>query len=84
MQDINSKKNIAIFSGFITPARVAHYGDIFRSKISEGIKIRCVTRPPKMNGNMKESLGEEALNALEAIGCIVDTRGSIHQSRHYR
>ena len=34
---------------------------------------------PKMNGNMKESLGEEALNALEAIGCIVDTRGSIHQ-----
>lgn len=80
MQDINSaKKNIAIFSGFITPARVAHYGDIFRSKISEGIKIRCVTRPPKMNGNMKESLGEEALNALEAIGCIVDTRGSIHQ-----
>ena len=28
---------------------------------------------------MKESLGEEALNALEAVGCIIDTRASIHQ-----
>ena len=80
MSDIDSaKKNIAIYSGFITPARVAHYGDVFRSKISKGVKIRCITRPPKMNGNMKESLGKDALDALEAIGCIVDTRGSIHQ-----
>ena len=80
LKDIQlAKESVAIFSGFITPARVAHYGEVFRAKISEGVKIRCVTRPPALNGNMKHSLGEEALNALEAVGCVVDTRGSIHQ-----
>ena len=74
-----AKKTIAIFSGFITPARVAAYGDIFRQKIAEDVKIRCVTRPPDRNGSMKPELGKEALNSLEAIGCIVDTRASIHQ-----
>ena len=79
MQDIKkAKKTIAIFSGFITPRRVATYGDIFRQKIAEGVKIRCVTRPPDKNGSMKPELGREALNSLEAIGCIVDTRASIH------
>tara|TARA_B000000565_G_C23774665_1_gene373598 strand:- start:926 stop:2359 length:1434 start_codon:yes stop_codon:yes gene_type:complete len=74
-----AKKTIAIFSGFITPARVAAYGDIFRRKIAEGVKIRCVTRPPDRNGSMKPELGKEALDSLEAIGCIVDTRVNIHQ-----
>ena len=74
-----AKKTIAIFSGFITPARVATYGDIFRQKITEDVKIRCVTRPPDRNGSMKPELGKQALDSLEAIGCIVDTRASIHQ-----
>jgi superfamily I DNA and/or RNA helicase len=74
-----AKKTIAIFSGFITPARVATYGDIFRQKIAEDVKIRCVTRPPDRNGSMKPELGKQALDSLEAIGCIVDTRVSIHQ-----
>ena len=74
-----AKKTIAIFSGFITPARVATYGDIFRQKIAEDVKIRCVTRPPDRNGSMKPELGKQALDSLEAIGCIVDTRASIHQ-----
>ena len=75
----NAKSNIAIFSGFITPNRVAHYGDIFRTKIAEGVQIRCVTRPPKNNGSMRVELGTQALDALEAIGCVVDTRTTIHQ-----
>jgi superfamily I DNA and/or RNA helicase len=74
-----AKKTIAIFSGFITPARVAAYGDIFRQKIAEDVKIRCVTRPPDRNGSMKPELGKQALDSLEAIGCIIDTRVSIHQ-----
>jgi superfamily I DNA and/or RNA helicase len=76
---IKAKKSIGIFSGFITPKRVAHYGDLFRQKIASGVTIRCVTRPPKLNGSMKPALGKEALDALEAIGCIIDTRASIHQ-----
>jgi hypothetical protein len=80
LEDIkNAQQSIGIFSGFITPNRVAHYGDIFRQKIASGVTIRCVTRPPKLNGSMKPILGKEALDSLEAIGCIVDTRASIHQ-----
>ncbi len=80
IEDIKkAKKTIAIFSGFVTPARVAAYGDIFRQKIAEDVKIRCVTRPPNSNGSMKPELGKQALDSLEAIGCIVDTRVSIHQ-----
>jgi hypothetical protein len=80
LEDIKkAKKSIAIFSGFITPKRVAHYGDLFRQKIASGVTIRCVTRPPNLNGSMKPALGKEALDALEAIGCIIDTRASIHQ-----
>ena len=80
LEDIKkAEKTIAIYSGFITPSRVAHYGDTFRAKISEGVKIRCITRPPRLNGNMREELGKEALDALENIGCVVDTRANIHQ-----
>ena len=80
LEDIkNAQQSIAIFSGFITPNRVAHYGDLFRQKIASGVTIRCVTRPPNLNGSMKPTLGKEALDALEAIGCVIDTRASIHQ-----
>jgi hypothetical protein len=43
---LKAKSSIVIFSGFVTPRRVAEYGDLFRSKIAEGVKVRCVTRPP--------------------------------------
>ena len=60
LEDIkNAQQSIGIFSGFITPNRVAHYGDIFRQKIASGVTIRCVTRPPKLNGSMKPILGKE-------------------------
>jgi len=79
-QDIgNAKKSIAIYSGFITPRKVASYHDLFRAKINQKVAIRCVTRPPNRNGGMHESIGKEALDALEGIGCRVDTRNNIHQ-----
>jgi ssDNA-binding Zn-finger/Zn-ribbon topoisomerase 1 len=74
-----AKKSVAIYSGFITPQRVAAYESLFRRKLAEGIKIRCVTRPPKRNGSIPESLGRDALNGLEAMGCVVDTRWDIHE-----
>jgi hypothetical protein len=75
----NARKSIVIFSGFITPERAAKMGDVLRAKINEGVKVRCVTRPPNRNGSMPEELGKSALAALEAIGAAVDLRNEIHE-----
>ncbi len=72
-------KGIAIYSGFVTPQRVATYEALFRRKLSEGVKIRCVTRPPARNGSIPADVGREALDGLEAMGCIVNTRWDIHE-----
>jgi PLD-like domain len=74
-----AKKSVAIYSGFVTPQRVAAYESLFRRKLTEGLKIRCVTRPPKRNGSIPDDLGRDALNALESWGCVVDTRWDIHE-----
>lgn len=78
--DMNrAERSIVIYSGFITPERVASYGDLFRAKIADGIGIRCVTRPPRFNGSIPEELGKQALDALEGIGVVVDCRRNIHE-----
>ena len=74
-----AKKGIAIFSGFVTEQRVATYEALFRQKKAEGIAIRCVTHPPKNNGSMPIEQGKAALDGLEHMGCVVDTRGEIHE-----
>jgi PLD-like domain len=76
--DLNAaKKSIVIFSGFITPMRAAQMGDLLRRKITDGVRVRCVTRPPRYNGNIPEELGRQALKSLEAIA--VDLRSRIHE-----
>ena len=72
-------KGVAIYSGFVTPQRVAAYESLFRRKLLEGVKIRCVTRPPARNGSIPADVGREALDGLEAMGCIVNTRWDIHE-----
>lgn len=72
-------KGIAIFSGFVSVQRVAAYEALFRQKRAEGVAIRCVTRPPKNNGNIPVEQGKAALDGLEYMGCVVDTRGEIHE-----
>ena len=78
--DINAAtESVVIFSGYVTPSRVGKLGDLFRSKIAEGVKVRCVTRPPQRNGSIPRELGRDALNMLEGIGVTVDCRAAIHQ-----
>ncbi|MCE9553993.1 MAG: AAA family ATPase [Planctomycetes bacterium] len=74
-----ASKSIVVFSAFITPERAAQMGEVFRRKIGEGIKVRCVTRPPDRNGSIPEELGRAALMALEAIGVAIDLRSAIHE-----
>lgn len=74
-----AQKSIAIFSGFITPQRVAPYSNLFREKINNGVAIRCVTRPPASNGSIPEEDGRKALQALESMGVVIDLRQGIHE-----
>ena len=74
-----AKRSVAVFSGFVTPKRVAAYGDLFRRKVQQGVALRCVTRPPWCNGTMNADDSAGALDALEAIGVVVDTRAVIHE-----
>jgi len=75
----NAKESIAIFSGFVTPSRVAKLGDLLRMKIADGVKVRCVTRPPKLNGTMDPARSNDTLDALERIKCVADCRARIHE-----
>ena len=80
MHDIHAaEKSVLLFSGYITPARVGKLGDLLRWKIAAGVKVRCVTRPPKLNGSIPEAAGREAIEILEGIGAVVDCRARIHQ-----
>ncbi|MEW8441737.1 MAG: AAA domain-containing protein [Candidatus Thiodiazotropha taylori] len=74
-----SKKSIIIYSAFITPNRVSQYIDIFRKKIAEGVKVRCVTRPPHRNGTIPIDQGSHAIKALIEAGVIVDLHNNIHE-----
>lgn len=74
-----ARKSIVVFSGFVTPERVAQYGELFRAKRAEGVAVRCITRPPRFNGSMPQSATRLALDALEAAGAVVDCRRDIHE-----
>ncbi len=76
---VNAKESIIIFSGFVTPNRVAKLGDLLRTKTTSGVKVRCVTRPPNRNGTMDPQRSKDALDALEGINCVVDCRARIHE-----
>jgi ssDNA-binding Zn-finger/Zn-ribbon topoisomerase 1 len=75
----NAKESVVIFSGFVTPNRVAKLGDLLRTKTAGGVRVRCVTRPPNRNGTMDPALSKSALDALEHIDCVVDCRARIHE-----
>ena len=79
LEDVNGAETaIVIFSAFITSNRVSQYAPIFREKIAEGVTIRCVTRPPSTNATHAND-GAKALRILQDIGCVIDTRGMIHE-----
>lgn len=74
-----AEKTALIVSGFVTPQRVAAYEALVRRKTAEGVQIRCITRPPDNNGSIPPNDGKDALDGLEAMGCVVDTRFDTHQ-----
>lgn len=74
-----AKQSVVIFSAFVTEARVASYGEIFRQLRRNGVKVRCVVRPAGSNGSMDPVATQRALAALKAVGCAVDLRSRMHE-----
>jgi hypothetical protein len=74
-----AERSILIFSGFVTPQRIRTYEAILRTKTAERVSVRCVARPPHNNGSIPYDDGRAALDALERMGCIVDTRKDTHE-----
>ena len=74
-----AKETIAIFSGYITATRVQKLGPFLQHRISAGVQVRCVTRPPRDNGSMPENQGRDAVAMLDGIGAAVDFRANIHE-----
>ncbi len=74
-----AQESIVVLSGFVTLQRVSAYAELFRAKIAEGVKIRCVTRPPQHNASIPSDVGRQALDALEGLGVVVDCRKRIHE-----
>jgi hypothetical protein len=75
----NANESIVVFSGFVTQERAAQMGDLFRERLANGVKVRCVTRPPNRNGTIPEEQGRAALTALESLGVAIDLRNDIHE-----
>jgi len=73
-----AKKHIVIFSAFLTEKRVAHWGELLRKKISEGVKVRVVTKGPANQSSFKDSAAKGIKHLLK-LKVIVDLRKDIHQ-----
>lgn len=79
-KDISAaREGIAIWSAFVTPQGVTRLADLLRARIHDGVKVRCVVRPPEQNGSMGDSAWREGVRALEAIGAVVDIKGQMHE-----
>ena len=50
---------------------------LFGDKTQAGVKMRCISRPPHLNSRALEV--KRCLDALEGVGCAVDSRERIHQ-----
>ena len=73
-----AKKYIVIFSAFLTEKRVASWGELFKQKIKDGVKIRVVTKGPANQASFKASATAGIKHLIE-MKVIVDLRKDIHQ-----
>ena len=73
---VAAKKWIIIYSAFCTEKRVAWWADLLRTKIAEGVKVKCAMRPPKEGVRSQDKKGYQLLMDL---GVTVDLRHDMHE-----
>jgi len=73
----NATSSIVVFSGFITEKRIDKWFDLLASKVKAGVQVKCITRPPRHNVNIKKV--RKALHRLREVGVTIDIRRNEHQ-----
>jgi hypothetical protein len=74
-----AKSTVEVYSAFMTLQRTAKLEPMFRAAIARGVRVRCITRPPKNGDLHPKAQAEKALTSLELWGVAVDLRHAIHQ-----
>lgn len=79
-QDLKeARESIIIFSPYLTSRGVGRWIDLLRAKLTGGVRIRLVTRPPgDMGGVLDEGL-EELVEGIRELGIVVDHRARMHE-----
>jgi superfamily I DNA and/or RNA helicase len=74
-----AQHSVVIFSGFASKYRMGAIGEMLRILRESGIRIRCVTRPPRNYPNGWREDVRGVLDALDDDGCVVDGRLHTHE-----
>jgi ssDNA-binding Zn-finger/Zn-ribbon topoisomerase 1 len=75
----NAEKEIIIFSPFMTERGTGRWVELWRAKITEGVRVRLVVRPPGDQGGVLEHGLPELIESLRRIGVVVDERARMHE-----
>ena len=76
---LNAKESIVIFSPYITLNGTGRWMPILGQRISEGVTIRLVTRPPGDQGGILENGLAENIDDISKTGVSVDFRARMHE-----
>jgi len=75
----DAKESIVFFSPYATQSGTSRWMDILTLKISEGLHVRLVTRPPGNQGGVLEDGLEENIQDIIKTGVAVDLRAWMHE-----
>jgi ssDNA-binding Zn-finger/Zn-ribbon topoisomerase 1 len=75
----DAEREIIIFSPFMTERGTGRWVELWRAKISEGVRVRLVVRPPGDQGGVLEHGLPELVDSLRKIGVVVDQRARMHE-----
>ena len=80
----DAKESIVFFSPYATQSGTSRWMDILTMKISEGVRVRLVTRPPGDQGGVLEDGLEENIQDIIKTGVAVDLRTDAREICHNR
>ena len=75
----NARREIVIFSPFMTTRGTGRWVELWRAKVAQGLKVRLVTRPPGDQGGSLDQGLAELIDNIRELGVVVDQRARMHE-----
>jgi ribosomal protein L37AE/L43A len=76
---LKTEQSVVIFSPFLTENGAGRLMDIVSHKISQGVPVRLVTRPPGDQGGVLEERLPEVVQDMAKVGIVIDFRARMHE-----